>query len=201
MTQIGCRCHCEKRLTLLYLKSEYSEDFDVMVISFKGVSGKRLRFRPWPLHKLIQQHGPPDQLNNVTLILDCTVSPNKIFCSTFFKTLWVHGVYLTPFEYMSKIVQCHRLVGVFIKLRRVWLWAELCSPPRERYIKPEPQLGASSLQRLFMRPWQSNVKAMTLLSIVLRHPPNVSLILSLSSFLFYCFLFTLWWHLSCSIAF
>lgn len=157
-----------------------------MVISFKGDSAKWLWFRPWPLHQLIQQYGAPDQLNNVTLILDCTVSPNKIFCSTFFKTLWVHEVYLILLEYMSKIVQCHRLVGVFIKLRRVWLWAELCSPPREHYIKPEPEakLGASRLQRLFMRPWLSNVKAMTLLSIVLWRPP-VSLILSLSMFLLF----------------
>lgn len=124
---------------------EYTVDFDVMVISFKGVSGKWLWFRPWPLHKLIQQFGAPDQLNNVTLILDCTVSPNKIFCSTFFKTLWVHWVYLIPLEYVSKIVQCHRLVRVFIKLRQIWLWAELCSSPLERYIKPEPQLGASRL--------------------------------------------------------
>lgn len=138
---------------------EYTVDFDVMVISFKGVSGKWLWFRPWPLHKLIQQYGAPDQLNNVTLILDCTVSPNKIFCSTFFKTLGVHRVYLIPLEYVSKIVQCHRLVGVFIKLRWVWLWAELCSPALERYIKPEPQLAASRLQRLFMRPWLSNAKA------------------------------------------
>lgn len=144
MTQIGCRCHCEKPSDSV-ISLEYTVDFDVMVISFKGVSGKWLWFRPWPLHKLIQQFGAPDQLNNVTLILDCTVSPNKIFCSTFFKTLWVHWVYLIPLEYVSKIVQCHRLVRVFIKLRQIWLWAELCSSPLERYIKPEPQLGASRL--------------------------------------------------------
>lgn len=168
---------------------EYTVDFDVMVISFKGVSGKWLWFRPWPLHKLIQQFGAPDQLNNVTLILDCTVSPNKIFCSTFFKTLWVHWVYLIPLEYVSKIVQCHRLVGVFIKLRQIWLWAELCSSPLERYIKPEPQLGASRLQRLFMRPWLSNAKAMTLLSIVLRRPRKPhSLTLNVSPLLFVFFL-------------
>lgn len=150
-----------------FISVESSVDFDVMVISFKGVSGKWLRFRPWPLHTLIQQHAAPHHLNNVTLILNCTVSPNKIFCSTFFKTLWVHRVYPIPLEYVSKIVQCHRLVAVFIKLRRVWWWAELFSPPLERYIKPEPQLGASRLQRLFMRPWLSNVKGMTLLPVVL----------------------------------
>lgn len=154
-----------------------------MVISFKGVSGKWLWFRPWPLHKLIQQDGAPDQLNNVTLILDCTVSANIIFCSTFFKTLGVHRVYLIPLEYVSKIVQCHRLVGVFIKLRRVWLWAELCSPPLERYIKPEPQLGAS---RLFMRPWLSNAKAWPCSPLYNDAPPPVSLILSLSMFLLFC---------------
>lgn len=90
-----------------------------------------------------------------------------------------------PSEYMSKIVQCRRLVSVFVKQRQDWLWAELCTPPLKHYIKPEPQLGTVFLQRHSMRPWLSNAKAMTPLTLLPWHPP-VSLVLSVSKYLLPC---------------
>lgn len=78
-----------------------------------------------------------------------------------------------------KIARRYRLVRVFVKQRRVWLWAELGTPPLRHYVKAELRLGTVRLQRCSMRTWLSNADATTPLTPV---PclPNASLIASSS---------------------
>lgn len=128
------------------------------------------------------------------LILNRAIVLIKIFCSAqhpntavtleSVKTFWVHGVYLKVSHFIgthvSKIARRYRLVRVFVKQRRVWLWAELGTPPLRHYVKAELRLGTVRLQRCSMRTWLSNADATTPLTPV---PclPDATLIASSSS--------------------